>query len=867
MDNIIYVFKCLFVYVIILVPQLRLANFKYDPHIGNFTASRVSGKSFKSIFFSHSFGVPIPILSLSVQYDFFGGKLSKYKILHAIFVAATGPLFYIFSDILIKNELAAFIAAILYAVSFCFPITGSWLIKSEHYETLFFLSGGSILILANNNQWFIVVGSLILGCCLLCKLPALISFWLVSVVLVKQYSVGGYVDMAAVLTAYLTPFFVYTVAGQIIFRPHHSKKDKSEGASQTNIISIIKSVPGTYLYFYKRDTDGYIKDHLKYHSVEYIKQFLPIIILAMFFLLHDVNPEKWVIVFGLVIVSLIFIIRMSFSHIYSFNIVLCIAAGLAIVRLLENNELILICIVLVATVYSFIAISRDPTSRLYLNTSVSTTAYDVLAEHIRTTLHPYQSIFVNINRSVAFVYPLAGHSLPCHTNLLTIGGYGPRIEHTRVPSIIAAAGIDLASNFSRHPPDYLVQSCIDWPIVNMAALEKYCGITYHVESFINPFVVYRLAERQKIDFNLDNIDMHFLFNADQGMTETQHVAQQFMQYSATGKDQIDTKFVTEYARHKREYLLGCKKQLMLDHAVGKATADIEYYAKLYFYFQDDSALISEMQQNKELYSALTELGGYFNSITPVEAVVEIDAANGHLAEIVTKLASMDVIRLRAVSSVIHENVFDTIPATLHQQLFLEIVLDRPLQKGIMAAIATAGFEKIDLFIPAASADAADVVAMLQAATMEAKNNGIIATAVLLTDCRHVDTKALADSIRPIGLSVDIAIACACPYFMASTGAVYREIDEALGRTNNSLQHYYCDPRHVLTVRTSGQVKICSNHNAPDFGSVLEQDALDVWGDHLFCRTRWEMMVGLPLPICTGCSLVGASDNGGIVEGV
>jgi hypothetical protein len=119
-------------YLLILVPQLRLLNYKYDPHIGNFIASRVSGKNLSSIFFKYNFGVPIPALSLSIQYDYFKNNFRKYKLLHAIIVAGTGPLFYTFVNVLINNELVSFISSIIYVISFHFPVVGNWLIQSEH---------------------------------------------------------------------------------------------------------------------------------------------------------------------------------------------------------------------------------------------------------------------------------------------------------------------------------------------------------------------------------------------------------------------------------------------------------------------------------------------------------------------------------------------------------------------------------------------------------------------------------------------------------------------------------------------------------------------------------------------------------------
>jgi hypothetical protein len=851
-DNIIFAIKCLFVYVLILVPQLRLAGYKYDPHIGNFTASRVSGNSFKSIFFLHSFGVPIPILSLSVQYDYFGSELSKYKIFHAILVAATGPLFYVFSNILIKNELAAFIATILYAVSFNFPITGNWLIKSEHYENILFLAGGSILLSANNNQWLLVVASLILGCCLLCKFPALISFWLVFVVLVKQYSVGGYMDMSLVLTAYLAPFVVYTVVGQIVFR-HHPKNGKHGSVLHTNIIDIIKNVPSTYLYFYKRDRSGYVSEHLKYHLVEYIKQFLPIIVLALLFLLYGASTEKWVTVLGFGIVSLIFIIRMSFSHVYSFNIVLCIAAGSAVVELPKNSSLVLIFGVFITAVYSFFVIRRDPTTSVYSKKQASFTIHDVLAEYIRKTFEPDHSLFVNINRSVAFIYPLSGLSLPCHISLLTIGGYGPYIDHMHVPSIVASAGRDLVRNFSARPPDYLVQSCIDWPIVNLSALEQYCGLSYRVVAVPSPFVVYRLVERRDVSAVQPDIDMSFLFNSDFGKTAMLVAAGEFIQQGSGPKTEKAVPETAEYERYKREYLLSCKKKMMLDHAMNNSMAEVEYFAKLFFYFHNDSAFMEELRQHEELHGTLAELFNYFLKMLPQEVTVTAGSDFLRLESLLERLEPFQKIRLRVPIQSLHGLLSSNLSAGIKACLEVDILLDGVPVASEVQAVFASGYQGVSFSIELSSASPQLIAERCGSVAAAITSSGGVPQIRLIADCQKPDVVAIANCLRPIDFEPEIYIACSCPALMPISQETADTLRRALAIDGNEHEHQYvCDPRLSLTVMSDGRVALCNNPAVPSFGSVLDGDILDIWNDHLFQRFRWELMVGLLVDHCACC---------------
>lgn len=834
------------------MPQLRLADYKYDPHIGNFTASRVSGNSLKSIFFSHSFGVPIPIVSLSVQYDYFGSKLSNYKIFHAIFAAATGPLFYIFSNILIKNELAAFIATILYTVSFSFPITGNWLIKSEHYENIFFLAGGSILLSSNNNQWFTIVASLVLGFCLLCKFPSLISFWLIVVVLVKQYSVGDYTDMSLVLIAYLAPLVVYTVVGQIVSR-HHRENSKHGSMSHTNIIDIIKNVPSTYLYFYKRDPHGYINEHFKYHLIEYIKQFLPIIVLALIFFLHGVSTEKWVIILGFGIVSLIFIIRMSFSHIYSFNIILCIAAGLAVVALPKNIFFMLISGVFVTAVYSFFVIKRDPTTSVYSKKQESFTIYDVISEYIRKTLEPDHSIFVNINRSVAFAYPLSERSLPCHISLLTIGGYGPYIDHMHVPSVVASAGRNLVQNFLTRPPDYIVQSCIDCPIINLSALELYCGLSYRVVAVPSPFVVYRLGERRDVSAGQPDIDMSFLFNSDLGKTAILVAAGEFIQQGSVPKAENATLATAEYERYKREYLLSCKKKMMLDHAMNSGMAEVEYFAKLFFYFHNDSAFMEELRQREELHATLAELFNYFSQMLPQTVTVKADSDLSRLEPLLERLEPFQNIRLRvpvrSLSGLLSSNLSNGTKACLEVDILLDGV---PVASEVQAVFAS-GYKVVSFSIELSSASPQFIAECCGCVATVVTSSGGVPQIRLIVDCQKPDVVSIANYLRSISFEPEVYIACSCPALMPISHEMADSLRVALAINEHEHEHQYvCDPRLSLTVESDGGVALCNNPAVPTFGSVLDGDILDIWNDHLFQRFRWELMVGLLVDHCACC---------------
>ena len=523
MDQWVQILKMALLYLLILVPQLRLVKHKYDPHIGNFTASRVSGKSLKSIFFHHSFGVPIPILSLSIQYDFFKNQLFKYKIAHAIIASAAAPLFYLFANLFIGNEPAAFVASLLYAATFSFPITGSWLIKSEHYENLFFLSGGSLLLASGGSPAWSAAGAALLGLTLLCKLPALISFWLVAVTVFRCYTAGDLLNAGVIAAFYLAPLFIYMLLGKFV------AQDESHGPDQARpgggILGILRDVPSTYLYFYRRDPAGYIAEHVKYCGAFYLRQFLPVVVLASLFLLLGSHPEKQVLEFGLAVVSLIFVIRMGFSFVHSFNILICIAAGMAL-TLPNHLAGVSAAAVAASACLSFVLSRRDSSFGVYFIASDAVTIYDVLAEHIRETLKSGERMFCNVNKSLAFMYPLSGHALPCHAGLLTIGGYGPRIDHTEVPSLIAREGEKLISALKASPPEMIVQSRSDWPILSLEAIERHCGVSYAVTAVANPFVVYRLAGRR--DADAGGIDSSFLFNAEQGLAANNDAAAAFI---------------------------------------------------------------------------------------------------------------------------------------------------------------------------------------------------------------------------------------------------------------------------------------------------------------------------------------------------
>lgn len=529
MDQLIVFLKLTLLYLFMLVFQLRLISVQYDPHIGNLTASRVAKQKISDIFFNYSFGIPIPIVSLSIQYNYFKGSLQKYKIAHAIIVSSTGPLFYIFANQLFNNELASFAGALIYVISFLFPITGNWLIQSEHYENIFFLSGGALLLASGGSPVLSALGALLLGCCLLCKLPALLSIWLILIFTVKHYLANEVYEIIFIISFYLAPFISYVIAGALLNNKKTSQT-KDRDNKRPSIIEIIKSVPLTYLYFYKRNPAKYIEIYLKYHFTEYVKQFLPIIILSTSFFLFGINNNKWIYILGVAIVSLIFILRMGFAYVYSFNIIICLTAGLAIFTVPHSIMNLLMVVVLGSVSYSWFIILKDPNINLYKKNQVQVTVYDVLAKFIRDNSAQDQSLFCNINRSMAFIYPLSERGLPCHANLLTIGGYGPRIDHNNIPQMIVKAGRELIAAITKSPPTLIIQSFSDAPIFNLAALEQYCGISYCVCSIINPFVVYRLTDRRGFDFEPDHIDISFLFNADQGEAANIKAASAFMQH-------------------------------------------------------------------------------------------------------------------------------------------------------------------------------------------------------------------------------------------------------------------------------------------------------------------------------------------------
>lgn len=526
-------------YLLILMPQIRLINFKYDPHIGNLTASRVGGQSLASIFFNYNFGIPIPILSFSIQYGFFKKDLKKYKIFHSIIVSTTGPLLYLFTNQLLNNQLASFTCAILYVFSFHCPVVGNWLIQSEHYENIFFLSGGFLLLAAGDSPILSAIGALLLGCCLLCKFPALLSIWLITIIVLKGYSVNQYHTISTIIGFYLAPIIIYIILGKLI---SHNKSIRLNKAIKRDksIIDILKAVPARYLYFYKRNPDEYFNTHIKYHLVGYLEELLPIVVLAISFFLFGTYTDKWVIGLGVAIVSLIFILRMSFALVYSFNIVFCIAAGLAFFSLPQQFLGLLATIVTVSTCFSFFKINKKPITSIYKKTPPQTTAYDNLATYIRENSEPTQPLFCNINYSMAFMYPLSERGLPCHANLLTIGAYGPWIDCKNVPTMIEKEGSELVSAIAASSPQFIIQSLINAPILNLSAIEQYCNVSYRIEAVINPFVIYSLMDRKSAVFDPDCIDIPTLFNAEQGLLQTRTEVELFMKQIESARHTQET---------------------------------------------------------------------------------------------------------------------------------------------------------------------------------------------------------------------------------------------------------------------------------------------------------------------------------------
>jgi hypothetical protein len=519
--------KCLGIYLLFYLPQLRLRNYQYDPHIGILTASRVSGLPLGRIFFQRSYGMALPVLSLSLQYDRFRGDLPRYKSFHALLVSISGPLFYLFTWQLTGSEAVACTAALFYALSYHFPIVGNWLIQPEHYEILFFLAGASLALAgsARHSLALTAAGSLVMGCSLLCKLPGLPSLWVMTLLLARAPAGGGWT--AALLGfAYLAPLFAFYAAAKTVAKteiPAPGSRKEGEGG----FLKLLESTVSRYLTYYRSNPGGYVDVFVKYHLSRYTLQFLPLLFLATVFYLKGEYYRKDDLLVGIAVVSLIFVLRMGFAYWYSFNIVVCIAAALALFSLPAQLFPWVAATAGALALVSTFRMARDPALGLYRAKGLQHTPCDVLAGHLKETLAPGQTWFSNINRAYSFLYPLSERGFPGYFSILLMGAYEPLIDHNRVQPIVASEGMALARTIAETPPEVIVQSDLDWPIVNLSALERYCGVSYRPVAAGNQFVIYRLSERSPLPFEPSAVDIPTLFDARLGLQQTREVTALF----------------------------------------------------------------------------------------------------------------------------------------------------------------------------------------------------------------------------------------------------------------------------------------------------------------------------------------------------
>jgi len=181
------VLSMMIAYFVMFIPQCNLFNKTYDQHVGNMTVARISGRTYGECVRFYPF-MAVSMVIFSAMYDLFRERMPLYKIAHAMLSSALAPFLYIFVLILTGKQDVALYAALFYGCFFHMPVTLNFLVQPEHYELLFFLSGGSAVLLGLKTGALLPValGAFLLGVSALCKVPGLISAWFVL------YSVYAY---------------------------------------------------------------------------------------------------------------------------------------------------------------------------------------------------------------------------------------------------------------------------------------------------------------------------------------------------------------------------------------------------------------------------------------------------------------------------------------------------------------------------------------------------------------------------------------------------------------------------------------------------------------------------------------------------
>lgn len=501
--------KILALYLVIFLPQTRLLFKVPDQHIGNMTLARLSGNSLSYIFLS-SFGTAIPSLSLALQYDF-RGDIVKYKLTHIVLTSFIPPLLYLFSFTLTGNEEASFFAALLYALSFNLPVTNNWLLEPEHYEILFFLPGAAALFygLNNNAPAIVATGGFLLGATQLCKFPALLSIW-------------------AVLTAFF--FFPLNSAVVVVFLLSYAlpsllfRAFKPGNAMPAPATSPLISFPSLLMSIFKRQVDyirafpvWYFKKHVLSAFFYYCGQFMPIIFFALLFFKTGNQFYHCIFGYGLIFLSLIFILRMSLFFSYSHTLLLCIAAGLGMSVYLQDRTSVYTSLLFASLIVTALSVAADKSNYWIFRKDIWKEKRKEIMEisiFLRQNSSPGERVFINMNNVYAYMYTIAERPSPINS-LLVMGGFHPKIDKYNIPPVINDDGKRIAQIFGECPPVFIVESVDEWPIVNLSYLEKICGIKFDIIKKFGRFILYRTDNRKRPG-EKDECHLPSLFDADEG---------------------------------------------------------------------------------------------------------------------------------------------------------------------------------------------------------------------------------------------------------------------------------------------------------------------------------------------------------------
>lgn len=537
-------FKAVLLYLVIFIPQLRLLFRAPDPHIGNLTVSRVSGRKLSDIFFKQHFGTPIPFLSLAFQYDFFKSNSRGYTLFHVFLNSFLAPLVYFFTYLLTNDAKISFIAALFYAIWFYMPITGNWLIQPDHYELLFFLSGACFALYGNSQSllFFTIIGCVLLGTSQLCKLPGLASIWMIFVLLYYMNADYSIIDSAIIIAAYLSPLVLFVFAAKLYSKP----APKTETTGNNNLFKSIYALFTGQLqvYYLRKNPKEYIKIYWVWHFFQYAAQFLPLIFLSLVFFSAGSPYYKNLFGSALFFLFLSLFIRLTFRYTYSLDIILSITAALGLTIFLGKADSILYLLLSVSVISAVISARNEKKHQPFKyyfqfikNRENSLKAGENrLCNYIKINSDPTDFIFINISNSYAYLYTLSERGFPEDFSLLLLGAYRPKVDKFNIPSEFCKQGRRLVDIFSSTPPLYVVESLNEWPIINFSYIEKTCSITYDIIAMFGPFILYRLSESSEKQTEAPaEYDPQRLFDADEERVLTYWSAQLFNQINGQNR--------------------------------------------------------------------------------------------------------------------------------------------------------------------------------------------------------------------------------------------------------------------------------------------------------------------------------------------